>query len=341
MRWIGRLAGAVVLALGVGTAETSAAAGTLAKVIERGTLRCGVSDMPVAGFAMRDEAGRWTGFEVDYCRAIAAAVLADAEAVRFVAVADVAGPRALATGAIDVLANDTAWTAARDAGGLEFPAVTFFDGQAFLVPRALGVRSALELDGARICVLARDDAIVRLDAFFSTHLMEHVVLLFRGLPEMFAAYDAGLCDAATSARRRLAVGRSELDAPAAHLILPELVAKEPLALVVAGGDPAWADVVRWVHMALLAAEERGLDQARASAREPAVGAATDVDADVDLEIARGLGVAPGWMRRAVAAVGHYGELFARHLGPDTAVGLERGPNALWRDGGLHYPLPLR
>jgi len=338
MRWIGRLAGAVVPALVAGAVGAGAAvAGTLEGVVERGTLRCGVSAAAVPGFATRDETGRWTGFKVDYCRAIAAAVLADAEAVRFVALGDGAGADALATGAIDVLADATAWTAERDAQGLEFPAVTFFDGQAFLVPRALGVRSALELDGARICVLASDDAFARLDAFFASHLMEHVVLLFRGVPELFAAYEAGLCDAATGARRRLAVGRSGLDTPAAHLFLPELVAKEPLALVVAGGDPAWADVVRWVHMALLAAEEQGLDQVGASAPKPA----PELAVEADLEVARGLGLAPGWARRAVAAVGHYGELFARHLGPGTAVGLERGANALWRDGGLHYPLPLR
>jgi general L-amino acid transport system substrate-binding protein len=335
MQRIARFAGAAVLALVLGAG--AAAAGTLEAVVERGVLRCGVSDAPVPGFAWRDEVGRWTGFHVDYCRAIAAAVLADPQAVRFVAVADVDAASAVSTGAVDVLAHDLAWTAGRDARGLEVPAVTFYDGQAFLVPRALGVRSALELDGARICVLAGEGALARLDAFFAGHLMEYVVLPFRGAPEMFAAYEAGLCEAAVAAGRRLAVGRGALASPDAHMILPEVVAKEPLALVVADGDPAWADVVRWVHMALLAAEERGIAQARARAVAPAGDAALDDDDAV----ARWLGLAPGWTRRAVAAGGHYGELFARHLGPGTAMNLERGSNALWREGGLHYPLPLR
>ncbi|MFP4269914.1 MAG: transporter substrate-binding domain-containing protein [Alphaproteobacteria bacterium] len=332
---IARLAGAVFLALGASAA--AAATGTLAEVTARGTLRCGVSAAAVSGFATRDDAGRWTGFEIDYCRAIAAAVLADAEAVRFVALNDGAGAAALARGSIDVLADGTPWTAGRDAGGLEFPAVTFYDGQVFLVPRALGVRSALELDGARICVLAGDGSIARLEAFFARHLMEHVVLMFRAAADMFAAYDEALCDAVSTTRRRLALGRSGLDAPDEHVILPELVAKEPLALAVAGGDPPWADVVRWVHMALLVAEEVGLDQDRAAGAD----GAGDGVLDGDREVARGLGLEPGWTRRAVAAGGHYGELFARHLGPGSEVGLERGPNALWRDGGLHYPPPLR
>jgi general L-amino acid transport system substrate-binding protein len=344
MRRMGRLVAGVAVAAAIAgtTAGEAAVADTLAGVRERGALRCGVDEAVVAGFAARDESGAWTGFDVDYCRAIAAAVLGDAAAVRFVDVDTEAGPAALAAGRVDVLANGTAWTLGRDAAaGLDFPAVTFFDGQAFLVPRALGVRSALELDGARVCVLDGARALRRLDAFFTSHLMEHVVLVFRGGGELFAAYAAGLCDAATAERSRLVAALADLDAPAAHLVLPELVAKSPRALAVAEGDPVWADVVRWVHMALLAAEEHGLDQARARTAVATGGAAFGPGAADDDARAVALGLAPGWADRAVAAVGHYGELFERHLGPATASGLERGSNALWRDGGLHYPLPLR
>jgi general L-amino acid transport system substrate-binding protein len=343
MRRIPRLVAAVVMALAGEAlgAAAGATAGTLQAVIERGSLRCGVGEEAVAGFAARDDVTGWSGFDIDYCRAIAAAVLADADAVRFVPVAAAERFAAVASGRIDVLARNTAWTAARDGAGVEFPAVTFFDGQAFLVPRALGVRSALELDGARVCVLAGTTTLAQLDAFFAAHLMEHVILLFRGAPELFAAYEAGLCEAATADRSLLAGARRRLDAPDEHVILPELVAKDPLALVVAEGDPRWADVVRWVHMALLAAEERGLDQATARAGTAATEGVYGGLAAADGDVAAALGLAPGWTQRAVAAVGHYGELFARHLGPETQVGLDRGPNALWRDGGLHYPLPLR
>jgi len=344
MRRMGRLVAGVAVAVVVGGAAPveAAVAGTLGAVRERGTLRCGVDPAVVPAFAARDASGAWTGFDVDYCRAIAAAVLADATAVRFVRVDAEAAAAALAQGRVDVLANGTTWTAGRDAAaGLDFAAVTFFDGQAFLVPRALGVRSALELDGVRVCVLDGPQALSRLDAFFTTHLMEHVVLLFRGGGELFAAYAAGLCDAATAERSRLAAAVVSLDAPQAHVILPELVAKSPRALAVAEGDPAWADVVRWVHMALLAAEEHGLHQSRARGMVDASAPRFGHRAGKGDEVAAALGIAPGWAYRAVAAVGHYGELFARHLGPATAVGLERGPNALWRDGGLHYPLPLR
>jgi general L-amino acid transport system substrate-binding protein len=341
MRRIARLAVGLVLATALAGAGTvkMAAAGTLEAVIERGALRCGVGDEPLPGFAVRDMWGEWTGFDVDYCRAIAAAVLGDAEAVRFVPLATVERLPALAEGRVDVLAAATSWTLARDAAGVEFPAVTLYDGEAFLVPRALGVRSALELDGARICVLDDPTTLERLEAFFTTHLMEHVVVVFQGSADLVAAYDAGLCDAAAADRSRLAGGRLRLDEPEAHVLLPELVAKEPLALAVAEGDPAWADVVRWVHMVLLAAEEHGLDRATARTNEA-------VDAFDRVEGAGGghaaaLGIPAGWPRRAVAAVGHYGELYERHLGPETDVGLDRGLNALWREGGLHYPLPLR
>jgi len=345
MRRIGRLvAGVAVAAVVGGGAATgeAAAADTLAAIRERGSLRCGVDAAGVPAFATRDESGAWSGFDVDYCRAIAAAVLEDATALRVVGVDPEAGPAALAEGRVDVLVDGTVWTAGRDAAaGLDFAAVTFFDGQAFLVPRALGVRSALELDGARVCVLDGTTALGHLEAFFTTHLMEHAVLLFRGGGELFAAYAAGLCDAATAERSRLAAAVASLDAPQAHVILPEFVAKAPRALAVAEGDPAWADVVRWVHMALLAAEEQGLHQSRARRAVGASAPPFDRPPGRDDAVAAALGIAPGWGYRAVAAVGHYGEVFERHFGAATPSRLERGSNALWRDGGLHYPLPLR
>lgn len=345
MRAIARLAGVVVVAAVAALVPTpvpaAAEGATLAAVKARGLVRCGVGAEAVAGFAVRDAAEVWRGFDVDYCRAVAAAVLGDEAAVHIVAVNEAEPFAALRRGEVDLLARGEPWTLARDAGaGVDFAALTFFDGQGFMVRRALGVRSALELDGARVCV--RDDgALDHLRDFFEMHLMEQVVLLFRRFDTLFAAYEAGLCDAVTADLSRLEPARRALDAPGEHLVLPELVAKKPRALAVAEGDPGWADIVRAVHMALLAAEERGWTRARARAEGRGLSAVEGGVGGDDAGLAAALGLTPGWARRAVAAVGHYGELFDRHLGVDTPRGLRRGRNALWRAGGLHYPLPLR
>jgi general L-amino acid transport system substrate-binding protein len=337
MRRIVRIAGAVlaVAAVSAGDGWAPASAGTLAAVIARGELRCGLAADAMPGFALRRADGAWEGFDVAYCRAIAAATLGDGTATRFEALEHAEQVEALATGRVDVVAG-MVWQLERDARApIDFAAVTFFDGQAFLVRRELGVRSALELDGARICVLGEGRDKARLDRFFADHLMHREILLFRAIDELFAAYEAGLCDAATAERSRLASRRRDLEEPDAHLVLPELVAKRPRALAVAEGDPGWGEVVRWVHEALVSAEEEGLTRARVREQLLAKAGRGDVGS------AAALGLPVGWERRAVAAVGHYGEVFARHLGPDTAMGLDRGFNALWRDGGLHFPLPLR
>lgn len=338
---LARLLVALVIGLvvAVTTATPPALAATLERVVERGYLRCGVSVAAGPGLAARDTEGGWHGFDVDYCRAVAAAVLADATAIRVRALEPRDLKAALAVGELDLVALGLPWTAARDADDLTFPAVALFAGQGFMVPRALGVRSALELDGARICVRTGTPDLARLDRFFAAHLMEHVVLAFRGEAELFAAYEAELCEAVTADLRRLAAGRSGLATPTEHMLLPELVAKAPLGLAVAESDPRWADIVRWVHVAVLSAEASGVDQATAAAAQPGDDGAQRLA--VDPRVTNALGLSTGWARHAVAAVGHYGEMFERHLGSATAVGLERGLNALGRDGGLHEPLPWR
>jgi general L-amino acid transport system substrate-binding protein len=343
MRQLARLSVALVIGLvvGVSVAASPACSATLEQVVERGFLRCGVSVAAGPGLAAREAAGRWQGFDVDYCRAVAAAVLADEAAVRVRALEPRELKAALAAGELDLVALGLAWTAARDADGLTFPAVALFTGQGFLVPRALGVRSALELDGARVCVRTGTPALARLDRFFTAHLMGYTVLTFHDEAALFAAYEAQLCEAVSADLRRLGAGRSRLAAPADHVVLPELVAKTPLGLAVAEGDPRWAEIVRWVHVALLWAEASGLDRATAAASTAGSGDAAAPRLAVDARVTTALGLSPGWQRRAVAAVGHYGQMFERHLGPATAVGLQRGPNALQRDGGLHDPLPWR
>lgn len=321
-------------------APESVGADTLEAVRDRGHLRCGVNAEPVPGFVMLDERGDASGFDVDYCRAVAAAVLADATAVSFVPLGTADRFAALERGDIDVLARATTWTATRDvAKPIDFVAVTYFDGQGFMVRGDLGVRSAFELDGVRVCVLARTTSALNLEDFFRTNSMALDAVVVDGA-SLTTAYVEGRCEAMTSDLSRLAAERSGFDEPEDHVILPDVISKEPLALAVRDDDPRWRDIVRWSHFALLAAEEvgvgrDGLEAMRASAR-PAVRHLFD-----DEPTRAALGLDPGWVVRIVGAVGHYGELFDRNIGTDSALGLPRGLNALWRDGGLHYAMPFR
>lgn len=333
-----RLLAVAVAVLAFAGGDIARAGTMLDRIAARGTLVCGLSVPAAPGFAARDAGNEWDGFDVDLCRAVAAAVTGDPAALQLRPLGRGERLAALRHGRVDLVAG-MAWTLAHDLE-VDVAAVTFFDGQGFLVPRALGVRSALELDGARICALAEDAAIGRLDAFFNGHLMEYVVLGFASEQAMFAGYGAGLCDAVTAVRARLAAGRRGLSDPEAHLPLPEFVAKAPRGLAVAAGEPAWGDVVRAVATLLLGAEEVQLDRAAIAADGPRPAAAERL-LTAAAGLAGPLGLDPGWATRTLAAVGHYGELFERHLGEGTPVGLERGLNALWRDGGLHYPPPLR
>lgn len=311
---------------------------TLAAVADRGAVRCGVDAAGRAGFAERDAEGRWRGFDIDYCRAVAAAVLGDGGGVDVVPLAPADRLDALARGEIDLLAHGTAWTFSRDmATGIAFVAVTYFDGQGFMVPREPGIRSAFELDGARVCVPAATTAERDLVAFFAANSMELEVVRVADGAGLQAAYGGGACDAVTGDLSRLAAVRHRLADPEAHLILPDVISKEPLALVVREDDPTWADVVRWTHFALLRAEELALgadDVTSPERRErPAVRAFVAGTRTAVLP--------EGWAVDVVHRVGHYGEIFARHFGEASELGLDRGLNGLWIDGGLHYPMPFR
>ncbi len=319
-----------------------AGASTLVVVRERGMLDCGVSAEPVPGFAVRDADGSWRGFDIDYCRAIATAVLADAAAVRFVALGEAERFDALRDGRADVVAGAAGWTLGRDLGtGLDFVAVSFFDGQGFMVPAAVGVRSAFELDGTRVCVLQATTTARNLAAFFAANSMQLETVAFSSSEPMMDAYLRGTCDAVTGDLSWLAAERARFGGQADHVLLPNIVAKVPRGPVVREGDAAWADVVRWTHFALLAAEEVGVDAAAANAIDPNERPAPPELRGIDAAVGEIALLRPGWALEVIGQVGNYGEIFARHLGPRTPLNLERGMNALWLHGGLHYAMPFR
>ena len=317
-------------------------ADTLAHVRERGTLLCGVNE-GLPGFSESDAAGLWSGIDVDLCRAVAAAVLGQAAAVTFVPLTAQDRFAALRSREIDLLVRNTTWTLSRDAGQeVDFAGVNYFDGQAFMTRADRDLRSVMDLDGARICVTQGTTTQSNLEDYFRLRGMRYEAVTFVRLPEMFAAYDAGFCDVLTADQSSLTVNRSRLSDPQAHLLLPEVISREPLGPAVRHGDDAWLDVVRWTLFALLVAEEHGVSSGnagrmRASSTHAEVRRLLGVEGKLGEELA----LAPDWAYQVVVQVGNYAESFERNLGRGSAFKLRRGLNALWTEGGLMYAMPFR
>ena len=338
VRW-GLLAGVLAPFPGVPVA-VAAEGDTLAAVRERGTLRCGVN-AGLPGFAEADSLGAWSGLDVDLCRAVAAAALGDADAVEFVPAGANERFAGLDEGRYDLLARNTSWTLTRSAEGV-FAGVNFYDGQGFMVPKGGGVRSALELDDKPICVSRSPVTETGTVDYFSTTGMRYRPVLFDDEALAVAAYADGRCDAVTTDRSGLAAYRSAFDEPDAHALLPEVISKEPLGPVVRTGDYAWENVVRWALNCTINAEEMGITSGNVG--DPGAAATPAARRLLGLgeeDVGASLGLSKDWCRTVVAEVGNYGESYARHLGPDTAIGLTRGINALWTDGGLLYAPPVR
>ena len=336
-----------VLAAGAMVTMTSAAlpaiAGvTLDAIKDRGTLLCGVST-GLAGFSNPDSAGNWTGLDVDVCKAVAAAVLGDADKIQFTPLTAQQRFTALQSGEVDLLSRNTTWTLTRDTSlGLNFAGVTFYDGQGFMVPKALGVTSALELDGAAVCVQPGTTTELNLSDFFRANNMSFDPVVIESLDEVNAAYFAGRCDVYTTDASGLASIRSSVAPnPDDHLILPEIISKEPLGPVVRHGDDEWLDVVKWTIYALIEAEEKGIT----SDNVDSMLNSTDPTVQRLLGTTAGMGEALGlpeeWAYNAVKQIGNYGEIFDRNVGPSTSLRLERGVNDLWTRGGLMYSMPAR
>ena len=316
----------------------------LASVRKRGYVACGVNP-GLPGFAYPDFRGAWRGFDVDICRAVAAAVLGDADKVRFTPIAGPDRFGALQRGEIDILSRNTSWSFSRDTGlGLDFAATTYFDGQGFLAPKALGLATAQELSGARICVQAGTASQDSLADFFRSRGLSYKPVIVASEAEARRLYENDGCDVFTADISALAGSRSVLNNPGAHVILPDVISKEPLGPVVRQNDPVWADIVRWTVYATILGEELGLSsktvvQARATAVDPQTRRLLGLDG----EYGALLGLKKDWAFQVIRQVGAYNEIFSRDVGSGSALKLDRGLNALWnaQKPGLLYVPPLR
>jgi general L-amino acid transport system substrate-binding protein len=328
------------LAVGLGSAA-SAQEKTLDAVKQRGVLNCAVN-IGLAGFSNPDDKGNWTGLDVDYCKAIAAAVLGDPNKVKYIPTTAKERFTALQSGEADVLIRNTTWSMARDSSlGLSFAGVNFYDGQGFMVKKSLGVSSAKELNGATVCVQTGTTTELNLADFFRKNKMEYQPVVFEKAEECLQAYEAGRCDAYTTDASGLYAQRLQMRNPDEHIVLPEIISKEPLGPSVRQGDSQWFTVVKWVHFALLNAEELGVTQANVeemkSSSNPDIRRLVGVEGD----FGQAIGLDNDWAVRAIKAVGNYGEIYDRNVGKGSRINIDRGLNALWTEGGLQYAPPIR
>jgi general L-amino acid transport system substrate-binding protein len=337
-------------------AAVSASAGTLDDVKTKGFIQCGVSQ-GLIGFSNPDEQNKWTGMDVDFCRAVAAAVFGDPEKVKYTPLNAKERFTALQSGEIDILSRNTTWTMSRDTSlGLKFAGVMYYDGQGFMVKKSAGVTSALGLGGAAVCTQTGTTTELNLADYFKANKMEYKVVAFEKNEEVLKAYNEGRCDVFTTDQSGLYAERLKFTNPDEHVILPEIISKEPLGPVVRQGDDAWFNVVKWTYFALLTAEELGIDSKNIDEMKTKnavaegnpevqrllsikIKAADGTEADNDF--GKGIGLGPDWAYNAVKLVGNYAEIFNRNVGPDTNLKIARGKNALWKDGGLQYAPPIR
>lgn len=320
----------------------SVEAGTLDDVRKRDWLGCGVSQ-GLTGFSTPDKTGNWQGIDTDFCRALAAVVLKDAKKVRFRPLSGKERFTALQSGEIDVLSRNSTWTQTRDTAlGLNFAGVIFYDGQGFMVRRDLGVKKGTDLAGAAVCMNAGTTTELNLADYFRTRNMAYTPVVFEKSDEVFAAYIAGRCDVYSSDQSGLYAQRLKLKDPSSHVVLPDVISKEPLGPAVRQGDDGWFNIVRWTLFALIGAEELGITSKNVAALAGST-KNPEIRRFLGLEGKSGtnLGLDSGWARRMVAQVGNYGELFHRHLGAGSRLRIDRGLNRLWTKGGLHYAPPIR
>jgi general L-amino acid transport system substrate-binding protein len=336
MRWL------IVLFAVTGLAAAGpASAQTLNNVKQRGSLICGVSQ-GIPGFSSPDDKGNWAGIDVDFCRAIAAAVLNDATKVQFRGLSTKDRFTALQSGEVDVLSRNSTWTLSRDASlGLNFTAVIYYDGQGFMVHKGLKVNSALELNGASICTQTGTTTELNLADYFRANKMKYEVVAFATIDETVQAYDGGRCDAFTTDASQLYAVRLKLSNPGDNIVLPEIISKEPLAPAVRRGDDQWFEIVKWTLFAMLNAEELGV--ASKNVDEMLKSDKPDARRLLGAEgnFGEQLGLSNDWVVRIVKLVGNYGEIFDRNVGAGSKLGIARGLNNLWTKGGIQYAPPVR
>jgi general L-amino acid transport system substrate-binding protein len=332
----------MTVAVAATMAAGAAGAATLDDVKAAGKLKCGVSQ-GLPGFSATNDAGEWTGIDVDYCKALAAAVLGDANAVEYVSLSAKDRFTALSSGEIDVLSRNTTWTITRDTDlGITFVGVNYYDGQGMMVPAGLGITSALELDGATICTNTGTTTELNITDYFTQHGMTFELVALENSDEVIAAYGAGRCDVFTTDRSGVAAERLKLADPDAHVVLPETISKEPLGPSVRAGDEQWMKIAKWVLNGVIEAEEYGITSANAeemlSSENPSVQRILGAG---DNDYGKALGLGADFIYQAVSQVGNYGEMYERNVGPDTPLKLDRGVNNLWNKGGFMYAPPIR
>jgi len=328
------------VALSAGTAQAQSGS-TLDAVKKRGELRCGVNT-GLPGFGNPDSQGKWTGLDVDICRAIAAAVLGDPNKVSYTPLSAQQRLTALQSGEIDVLSRNTTWTLTRDAQGMDFAPTVYYDGQGFMVPKALGVTSAKQLDGATVCVQPGTTTELNLADWFRANNLSFKPVVIEALDELNAAFFAGRCDVLTTDASGLAGIRASVASnPDDYVILPELISKEPLAPVVRHGDDQWFDAVKWAVYGLIEAEEKGITSANVDEKVKSADPTVQRLLGAQPGMGAALGLDDKWAYRMIKEVGNYGEIFERNVGAKTPLKLERGLNALWTNGGLMYAPPVR
>lgn len=336
---------AVIGAAALGLTGAAASAATLDDIKAKGFVQCGVSQ-GLPGFSNPDDQGNWSGLDVDLCKAVAAAVFGDAEKVKFTPLSAKERFTALQSGEVDVLSRNTTWTISRDTAlGLNFAGVTYYDGQGFMInaKKLEGINSALQLSGAAVCVQAGTTTELNLADYFKANNMEYSPVVFEKFEEVNAAYDAGRCDVYTTDQSGLYAVRLNLTNPDDHIVLPEIISKEPLGPAVRHGDDQWFDIVKWVYYALVNAEELGISQAnleeKMNSDNPEVRRLLGTEEGTKL--GTDLGLTNDFAVRAIKHVGNYGEIFERNVGADSPLKISRGINALWTKGGLQYGMPIR
>ncbi len=318
----------------------SADAATLDQVKARGQLVCGANP-GLAGFGLPDDQGVYKGLDVDECKAIAAAIFNDPNKVKYLPINAKDRPTILASGEIDVLIRNTTWTLSRQTGGMFFTGVNFYDGQGFMVRKKLDINSALKLDGASVCVQQGTTTELNLADYFRANHMKLEAVDFATDDEATKAYDSGRCDAYTTDASGLYSERLKMSNPDDHIVLPEIISKEPLGPSVRKDDVQWFQIVQWTHYALITAEELGVTQANVDEKLKSDNPAIRRLLGVEGSYGEGLGLTKDWAYRIIKAVGNYGEIFERNVGMGSPIKIARGLNALWNKGGLQYAPPIR
>lgn len=332
---------ALVASLALAAGASAAKSPSLERIKKNGFLRCGVNE-GLPGFANPDSKGNWSGFDVDFCRALAAVILNDPSKVRFTPTSAKVRFTTLQSGEVDLLSRNTTWSMSRDVQlGLEFIGVTYYDGQGFLVPKKLKVTSAKQLNGATVCTNTGTTTELNLADYFRSNNLKYKIIAFEKNAEVLAAYDAGRCDAYTTDASGLYAERLKLKKPDDHLILPEIISKEPLGPAINHGDQQWGDVVRWTLFALVNAEELGVTSKNVDQMLKSTNPEIRRLLGVEGAFGESLGLTNDFAVRALRKVGNYGEIFERNVGQGSPLKIKRGLNALWNKGGVLYAPPIR